>query len=115
MRNFAVLNKKNCEENPRNNLAQNTIVPRSQEDYIIQASEEIDCRLTKKLFKEFNGTESRFLGAFSQLHEFLLNPLIEGHSGSAPETSRKALNPNQGTNEDDSQSNPHPEARGSQS
>ena len=39
-----------------------------------------------------------------------MNPLIEGHSGTTPETSRNVFSDNQGTNEDDFQSNPHPEA-----
>ena len=39
-----------------------------------------------------------------------MNPLIQGHSGTAPETSRDAFSINQGTNEDDSQSDPHLEA-----
>ena len=39
-----------------------------------------------------------------------MNPLIQGHSGSSPETSRNALGTKQGANEDDSESNPHPEA-----
>ena len=38
-----------------------------------------------------------------------MNPLIQGHSGIAPETTPNAYGTNQGTNEDDSQSNPHPE------
>ena len=39
-----------------------------------------------------------------------MNPLIQGHSGTTPEMSRNAFSTNQGTNEDDSQSDPHPEA-----
>ena len=39
-----------------------------------------------------------------------MNPLIQGHSGTTPEMSRNAFSINQGTNEDDSQSDPHPEA-----
>ena len=39
-----------------------------------------------------------------------MNPLFQGHSGTTPETSRNICSINQGTNEDDSQSNPHPEA-----
>ena len=39
-----------------------------------------------------------------------MNPLIQGHSGTTPETSGNVFSINQGTNEDDSQSNPHPEA-----
>ena len=39
-----------------------------------------------------------------------MNPLFQGHSGTTPEMSRNAFSINQGTNEDDSQSDPHPEA-----
>ena len=39
-----------------------------------------------------------------------MNPLIQGKSGTTPEMSRNAFSTNQGTNEDDSQSDPHPEA-----
>ena len=39
-----------------------------------------------------------------------MNPLNQGHSGTARETSRNVFSGSQGKNEDDSQSNPHPEA-----
>ena len=39
-----------------------------------------------------------------------MNPLIQGHFGTAPETSRNMFSINQRTNEDASQSDPHPEA-----
>ena len=39
-----------------------------------------------------------------------MNPLIQGLSGTTPDMSQNAFNTNQGTNEDDSQSDPHPEA-----
>ena len=39
-----------------------------------------------------------------------MNPLIQGKSGTTPVMSRNAFSTNQGTNEDDSQSVPHPEA-----
>ena len=39
-----------------------------------------------------------------------MNPLLPGHSGTTPEPSRNALNTSQGTNEDDSQNDPRPEA-----
>ena len=106
----AALNKKNCEEHPWSNLAQNSHAPRSQEDYITQVSEENEGRVTKKLSQEFSRTENRILGALARLDSFLMNPLLQGHSGTAPESSRNALNVNQGTKEDDSQSDPHPEA-----
>ena len=104
------MNKENYEEHPRSNLASNSNVPRSQEDYIIQVSENIEGRVTKKLSQEFSRTENRILGALARLDDLLMNPLLQGHSGTNPETSRNMFSIDQGTNEDDSQSNPHPEA-----
>ena len=101
-RKLAAPNKENCEEHPRTNFAQNSNVPRSQEDYIPQVSEEVEGRVTKKFFEEFSRTEHRILGALSHLDDFLMNPLIQGHSGTAPKTSWNAYGTNQGTNEDDS-------------
>ena len=109
-RKLAALNKNNCEEHPRSNLAQNSNAPRSQEDYITQVSEEIEGRYTKKLSQEFSRTENCILGALARLDNFLMNSLLQGHSGITPETSRKVFSVNKGTNEDDSQSNPQPEA-----
>ena len=109
-RKLAALNKENCEEHPRSNLAQNSNVPRSQEDYITQVSEEIEGRVTKKLSQEFCRTENSILGALARLNDFLMNPLLQGHSGTTSETSRNVFSINQEANEDDSQSDPHPEA-----
>ena len=92
------LNKENCEERPRSNLAQNPNVPRSQADYITQVSEEIEGRLAKKLSKEFSRTENRILNALARLDDFFMNPLIHGRSGITPEMSRNAFGTNQGTN-----------------
>ena len=109
-RKLAALNKENCEEHSRSNLAQNSNVSRSQEDYITQVSQQVESRVTKKLSQEFSRMESHILGALSHLVDFLLNPLIEGHSRTTPQTSRNAYGTKQRTNEDDSQSDPHPEA-----
>ena len=109
-RKLAALNKENCGENPRSNLAQNSSAPRSQEDYIFQVSEEIEGRVTKRLSKEFSRKENRILGALAQLDDFLMNPLLRGHSGTTPETARNALYNSQRTDEDNSQDDPHPEA-----
>ena len=109
-RKLAALNKENCEDHPRSNLAQNSIVSRLQEDCITQVSEEIEGRVTKKLSLEFSRTENRILGALACLDDFLMNPLIQSHSGTAPKTSRNAFSTSQGTNQDDSQSDPHLEA-----
>ena len=91
-------------------MAQNSNVPRSQEDYITQVSEEIEGRVTKRLSKEFSRTKNRILGALARLDDFLMNPLFQGHSGTTPETSWNAFSTNQETNEEDAQKNPHPEA-----
>ena len=107
-RKLAALNKEKCEKHPRSNVAENSNVPRSQY-YISQVSEEIEGRVTKKLSQEFSRTENRILGALARLDDFLMNPLLRGHSGTTPETSRNVFSINQGTNEDDSQSDPHPE------
>ena len=109
-RKLSALNKENCEEHLRSNLAQNSGVTRSQEDYITQVSEEIEGRVTEKLSQEFTRTEKRILGALARLDDFLMNPLFQGYSGTPPETSRNIFSMSRGTNEDDSQSNPHPEA-----
>ena len=109
-RKLAALNKENCEDHPRSNLAQNSSAPKSQEDYITQVSKEIEGRVTKRLSKEFSRTENRILGALARLGNFFLNPLLPGGSGTTPEPSRNALSISQGTNEDDSQNDPHPEA-----
>ena len=109
-RKLAALNRKNYEEHPRSNLAQNSNVPRSQEDYINQVSEEIEGRVTKKLSQEFSRRENRILGALARLDDSLMNTLSQGHPGTTPETFRKVFSMSQVTNEDDSPSNPHPEA-----
>ena len=109
-RKLAALNKENCEKHPRGNLAQNSSAPRLQEDCITQISEETEGRVTKRLSKEFSRTENRILGALARPDDFLMNPLLPGGSGNTPEPTRNASGINQGTNEDDSQNDPHPEA-----
>ena len=91
-------------------MAQKSNVPRSQEDFITHVSEEIEGRVTKKLSQEFSKMENRIQGALARLNDFLKNPLTQGHSGTTPEAPRNMFSINQGTNEDDSQSDPHPEA-----
>ena len=60
--------------------------------------------------KEFSRTENRILGALARPDDFLMNLLLQGHSGNTPDPSRNALSASQGTNEDNSQNDPHPEA-----
>ena len=109
-RKLAALNNKNCEEHPRSNLVQNSNVLRSQEDQITQLFKEIEGRVTKRLSQEFSRTENHILGALARLDDFLMDPLIQGHSGTAPETSWNAFSTSQVTVEHDSQIDPHPEA-----
>ena len=78
-RKLAACNKENDEDHPRSNLAQNTSVPRPQENYITQFSEESEGKVTKKLRKDFSRTKSRILGALSRLRDFPQKPLIQGH------------------------------------
>ena len=108
-RNLAAVTRETQEENPRNGQSRNTSVPRINEEYITQVSEEIEGRVSKKLSQEFSRTESRILGALSKLDKFLLNEQIRTHSETVPGTFRNINVENQGTNEDDSQSDPHPE------
>ena len=107
---LAALNKENRGEHPRSKLAQNSNVARSQEHYITQVFEEIEGRVTEKLSQEVSRTENRILGALARLNDFLMNPLFQGHFGTAPESSRNVFSISQGAKEFDSQSNRHPEA-----
>ena len=109
-RKLAAVTRKTQEEHPRNGQSRNTSVPRINEEYITQVSEEVEGRITKKLFQEFNRIESRISDALSKLDEFLSNQQIQTHSKTVPGTFRNTNVENQGTNEDDSQSDPHPEA-----
>ena len=107
---LALLNMENCEEHPRSNLAQNSNVPRSQEDYITQVSEEIEGRVTRRLSNEFSRMINRILGTLARLDNFIMNPLQQGYSEATPEASRNPLSTSQRTHEDDSQNDPHPAA-----
>ena len=109
-RKLAAVTRNTQEEHPRNGQSRNTSVRRINEEYITQIFEEIEGRVSKKLTQEFSRTESLILDALSKLDEFFLNPQIRTHSGIVPGLFRNTNVENQGTNEDDSQSDPHPEA-----
>ena len=87
-RKLAAVTRETQEENPRNGQSRNTSVPRINEEYITQVSEQIEGRVTKKLSQKFSWTESRVLGALSKLDEFLLNQQITTHSRTVPEHKR---------------------------
>ena len=84
---LAALCNKNCEEDLRFNLAHRSNVIRSQEGYITQVSKKNKGRIKNKLTQKFSSTERRILGALSRPDAFLMNPLSQGHSRTATETS----------------------------
>ena len=96
-------------ESSSSSRGRNVLDPELTQDYISQVSEEIEGRVTKKLSKEFNKTESRILGALSKLDEFLLNPQVRTCSVTAHGTSRHSNLENRETHGDRSSNNPYPE------
>ena len=96
-------------DSSRGGRGRNVLDPELTQDYISQVSEEIEGRVTKKLSKEFNKTESRILGALSKPDEFLLNPQVRTCSVAAHGTSRNFNLENRETNEDRSSNDPYPE------
>ena len=109
-RKLAAITRETQEENPRKGQSPNTSVPRINEEYITQVSEEIEGRVSKKQSQEFSRTESRILGALTKLDEFLSNQQIHTHFETLQGTFRNTNVQNPGPNEDDSQSYRHPEA-----
>ena len=75
-------------ENTRNNQSQNTLNPGIAEECITQVSTKTEGRVTWKLSREISRTESRNLGAFCKLVEFLLNPHVRTCCVAVTETSR---------------------------
>ena len=108
-RKLAAVTREIQDKNPMNGQSRNTSVPKINEDYLTQLSEEIEGRITKKLSREFSRIESRISDALSKLDEVLSKQQIQTYSETVPGTFRNTNVENQGTNEDDSQSDPHPE------
>ena len=91
------------------------IFPRSQGDYITQVSEQIERRIIKRLSLKFSRIERRILGVLSRIDDFLMNPPMHSHSPNDSGTHRNANGTNQGTNDENTYTDPHPEASMSQS
>ena len=106
-RKLAAVSRETPEGN-RGSRGRNILDPELTQDYISQVSEEIEGRVTKKLSKEFNKTESRILGALSKLDEFLLNPQVRACSV-IQEASRNANAENREIHGDRSSNDPYPE------
>ena len=98
---------KETPEGSRSSRGRNVLDPELTQDDISQVSEEIEGRVTKKLSKEFNKTESRILGALSKLDDFLLNPQVRTCSA-VQGASRNANSENRETHEDRSSNDPYP-------
>ena len=96
-------------EGSRGSRGRNVLDPELTQDYISQVSEEIEGRVTKKLSKEFNKTESRILGALSKLDEFLLNPQVRTCSVAARGTSGNVNSGNREIHGDHSSNDPYPD------
>ena len=96
-------------EGSRGSRGRNVLDPELTQDYISQVSKETEGRVTKKLSKEFNKTESRILGALSKLDEFLLNPQVRTCSVAARGTSRNVNSGNWEIHGDHSSNDPYPE------
>ena len=95
-------------ENTRNTQSQNTLGPGMAQKYISQVFEEIEGRVTEKLFKEFSRTESRILGGLSKLDEILLKPQVRTYSVAVPGTSRNNESENQEPTGDRPLGDPYP-------
>ena len=106
-RKLAAVSRETLEGN-RGSRGRNVLDPELTQDYISQVSEEIEGRVTKKLSKEFNKTESRILGALSKLDEFLLNPQVRTCSV-VQGASRSANSENREIHGDRSSNDPYPE------
>ena len=95
-------------EGSRSSRGQNVLDPELTHDYFSQVSEDIEGRVTKRLSKEFNKTESCILGALSKLDEFLLNPQVRTCSV-VQGASRNANSENPETHGDRPSNDPYPE------
>ena len=95
-------------EGSRGSRGRNVLDPELTQDYISQVSEEIEGKVSKKLSKEFNKTESRILGALSKRDEFLLNPQVRTCSV-VQGASRDANSENRETHGDRSSNDPYSE------
>ena len=78
------------------------------EEFITRVSEEIEGRVTENFFQKFCRTESRILGALSNLDEFLLKPQVRTCYVVVPGTSRNHNSENRETTGDRSVNDPCP-------
>ena len=95
----AVINREKHEEHPWSSKARDMNVPRTQEDYITQVSEETEGGMAKKLSQDFSRTESPILGSlfpkfkkFFWTHKFGFTPdPFRGHPETQVEKTREQM------------------------
>ena len=87
---LAVVNRSVQDKHPRNNLLRDTDVFGVIVEFITQAVEEFEGKVTEKLFQDISRAETRSLGALSKLDEFFLNSQVRVQSGTVPGTSRNS-------------------------
>ena len=107
-RNLAAVSRE-TPESSRSSRGQTVLDLELTQDYITQVSEEIEGRVTKKISKAFSKTDSRILGALSELDEFFLNPQVRTCFVAVQGTSRNANSENRETHGDRSSNDPYPE------
>ena len=106
--NFHPLTRKNVRKMVGVTLHKTEMFPDHKPTISLKFPNIFEGRVTGKLSQDFSGTESHILGALIRPNDFLLDPLIQGHSGTAPDTSWNTIRTNQATKENESQSNFHP-------
>ena len=96
-------------ERPWNNMSRDTVARKIDEEYISQASEEMESKATKKVPPEFSRTDSGIRVVLSNIYDFVLNSQFLVQHGSIPGTSRDTIRESQEINENRSQVDRHPE------
>ena len=87
-RKLAGVNRDSQEEHPRNNLPQDTNIPRVKEDYITQVSKEIELKVTHNDSRVLQGRESNSIQSVQTARnssELTSLGEMKNHSGDFPE------------------------------
>ena len=88
-------------------MSADTNTPGISEEYITHLSQEIENRVTKKIFQEFSWAENKISSALLRFDKFLLNSQDLVQSGNDPESFRDTGTRNQEPCEDRSQNDHH--------
>ena len=94
---LAAVDRKNHVDYPGSNFSRDRTAPRVNEDVIIQVSEKMKWRLTKKLSQEFRWTENWIVGALLNIYISFLSSKVRVQSRTALLTSRNHDRENRST------------------